>query len=185
MEQARRSGDLSYSVGKVDPEIDGHTGKGWSNDFGSAPLSAGFGGTSAAEVGGIRESTRGMGNTTTQTERGYDHPVYNVAPGLNLSQAEPLQRGDLATGGGITHIGDGAEVSPQMRRWLAAGGRAILGSLVPGASAGFMAARQFMPDQNPFQNTTAEEFIGRKPVEGPVAPDRLPYRVRRQNRNRD
>lgn len=189
MNSARKAGDLSYSVGAVDPEIDGYNGKTWNShgaaldESGGSPSSSW--GVRASQVGGPRESTRGMGNTTTQTERGYDNPEWNVAPGLRISQRQKLQKGDLATGGEITHIGDGANVSPRMQKWLAAGGRAILGTVIPGASVGFTAARQLWPDRNPAENTAWETFIGRKPItlEGPMTQDQLPSRLRRRNRD--
>jgi len=42
-----------------------------------------------------------MGNTTTQTERGYDNrtPIAGAGDGFSVSQVTPIQHGDLATGG--------------------------------------------------------------------------------------
>lgn len=183
-EAARKAG-LFYTKGAVDDEYEADP---WNTRGGSAALegaaSGGYGGVPAFQLGGPREATRGMGNTTTQTERGYDNPEWNVATGLRISQRTPLQNGDLATGGQVTHIGDGANVPPWLQRALATGLRTAIGSVVPGASLAFRAGREFAPDENPFQNTAFETMMGRKPVEGPVAPDRLPRHVQRQNRNR-
>lgn len=103
-ETARKNG-ISYVAGQVDPEIEGYNGKTWNNSLSSnaslegAPSGGEWMGTSTAYgVGGGREATRNMGNTTTQTERGYSNEVH-AQGGLQASQTIPFQQGDLATGG--------------------------------------------------------------------------------------
>jgi hypothetical protein len=119
-EDARKAGAMSIIAGKVDPEIDGYSGKGWSNGHGGnaalegAPSGGGGAwGTSAFEVGGQRENTRNMGSTTTQTERGYtvntNMPWNMIDEGAD--QAWPNQQGQLATGGTLNVATDGVDVS--------------------------------------------------------------------------
>jgi len=77
-EAARKEG-INYAVGQVDPELEGYNGKVW-NSRGAALDESGNipspWGTRAQAAGGPREQTRGMGSTSTQTERGYT--TYNV-----------------------------------------------------------------------------------------------------------
>lgn len=113
MNNARKDGSLAYSVGKVDPEIEGYNGKTWASRGGNPSLEGaasggvdGAWGVSAGNVGGPRELTRGMGSTTTQTERGYTTNTNGVA-----SQTIPNQQGDLATGGTNTVATSGMDPS--------------------------------------------------------------------------
>lgn len=168
-----RKAGTDYSVGRVDPEIGGYNGKTWNDRRDSSDSTAGI---SAFDLG-QRENTRkdyGGGEWTHETKNlgGKDYQV-------------PTFHDEGATGTNIDHHGYGADVPPWMQRGLATGLRTAIGSVIPGAGLAFAAGRQFMPDENPFQNTAFETLMGRKAVEGPVAPDRMPYRVRRQNRNRD
>lgn len=118
MNQARKNGDRSYSLNKVDPEIDGYNGKVWTGIRGSAELegapSAGGFGVSARDVGGPRESTRGMGNTKTQTERGYTTVTQPLGPGSVMTSTEqiPNIEGELATGG--TGLFASRDVPPEL-----------------------------------------------------------------------
>jgi hypothetical protein len=96
-------GQVGYIMGKVNPELEdaGYNGKTWNSGLERAGVESNFGsvwGTPAGAVGGPRESTRSMGNTTTQTERGYSNEVH-AQGGLQASQTIPFQQGDLATGG--------------------------------------------------------------------------------------
>ena len=94
-EAARKEG-ITYSVGQVDPELEGYSGKTWASRRGIPGLegaaSGGYNpwGVSAGEVGGDREQTRGMGSTSTQTERGYT--TYNVK-GDNKARGTEIESG--------------------------------------------------------------------------------------------
>lgn len=138
-EAARKEG-TTYSVGQVDPELEGYSGKTWQSRRGAPGLegaaSGGGGGgfgVSAMDVGGPREATRGMGNTTTQTERGYtvrDMPWNMIDEGAD--QAFPNQRGDLATGGQLQVATEGMDPS----RLLAVGAMLGLSSGPKGTTMG-------------------------------------------------
>lgn len=126
-------------MGQVDPEVEGYNGKTWESKGGNYGLegsaSGGYNpwGVSAAEVGGYREQTRGMGNTTTQTERGYtvkQMPWNMIDEGAD--QAFPNQQGDLATGGTLNVATDGMDG----RKLLAMGAMLGLGSGPKGTTMG-------------------------------------------------
>ena len=118
-EAARKAGDYAMVMGKIDPEAEGYNGKTWESKnqpltLDGSPTSGGgdVWGTSAQMVGGLREGTHGMGNTTTQTERGYtvkDMPWNMIDEGAD--QAFPNQQGELATGGTLNVATDGIDPS--------------------------------------------------------------------------
>lgn len=126
----RKSGSFRVIAGSVDPEIDGYNGKTWNSGGKSSSLEGaasggdGYWGISSGAVGGPREATRGMGNTTTQTERGYDQrtPVAD-GKGFSVSQRTPIQHGDLATGGEYSAATFGREVNlpPDVMKKLGVG----------------------------------------------------------------
>lgn len=116
---ARKGSSFKVAAGNVDPEIDGYNGKVWDINIGSPSLEGAASGgsdsawgTPAGAVGGLREATRGMGNTTTQTERGYQvrkMPWNMINEGSD--QAFPYQQGDLATGGTLNVSTDGVDAN--------------------------------------------------------------------------
>lgn len=130
-EAARKEG-INYAVGQVSPELEGYNGKVWNNrgaaldESGNTPSPWG---TRAQSAGGPREQTRGMGNTTTQTERGYSNEVH-AQGGLQASQTIPYQQGDLATGGQMQVATSGMDVEIPQGMW----GKLGISGLKAGAS---------------------------------------------------
>lgn len=140
-------GQVDYIMGKVNPGLEGagYNGKTWASRGGSYGLegaaSGGYNpwGVGAGEVGGYREQTRGMGNTTTQTERGYtvkDMPWNMIDEGAD--QAFPNQQGELATGGTLNVATDGMNVGQiplgPLRGMLGFGGGPTGKDYVPSAT---------------------------------------------------
>lgn len=114
MNNARKDGSLAYSKGKVDAELEGDIWdtKGPSMTLEGAASGGGSGawGVSAGRVGGNREMTRNMGNTTTQTERGYSvlqQPWNMIDEGADIGV--PNQQGELATGGTLNVATEGMD----------------------------------------------------------------------------
>lgn len=116
MNNARKEGSLAYSVGKVDPEIEGYNGKTWDSRGGNSSLEGAASGgewmgtSTAYGLGGPREVTRNMGNTTTQTERGYtvqQQPWNMIDEGADIGV--PNQQGQLATGGTLNVATEGMD----------------------------------------------------------------------------
>lgn len=123
----------------IDAELEGDVfntqGKSASLE-GAASGGGGYWGTSAGAVGGPREATRGMGSTTTQTERGYGQltPISD-GNGFSISQRTPIQQGDLATGGERNVATYGKEINlPEgvMKKLGLAAMRQGVTKLVPG-----------------------------------------------------
>lgn len=100
-------------MGQVDPEVEGYNGKTWNSGLERAGVESNFGsvwGTPAGAIGGPRESTRSMGNTTTQTERGYtvqQQPWNMIDEGSDIGV--PNQQGELATGGTLNVATEGMD----------------------------------------------------------------------------
>lgn len=89
--EGRKNGSFRVVAGNVDPEIEGYNGKSWDGErYGSVD------GDPFA-----REQTHGMGNVTTQTERGYTTMSKPLGNGSVMTEEHqyPVLEGDLATGG--------------------------------------------------------------------------------------
>lgn len=89
--QYARDQGTDYVIGRTDPEVDGYNGKDWERG----------GLVDGDQFGVFREPTRGTGNVTTQTERGYTTITKPLGPGSPMTSTEKLPNlyGDLATGG--------------------------------------------------------------------------------------
>lgn len=179
MNNARKDGSLAYSVGRVDPEIEGYSGKTWASRGGNPSLEGaasggvdGAWGVSASNVGGPREATRGMGNTTTQTERGYDNrtPISGPGDGFSVSQVTPIQHGDLATGGEYSAATFGMDVEIPQVNWkklgifgLKAGASKLIPGLGMVTNIGGRIYQRFHKDSDPGTQSAMELMMGYDP----------------------
>jgi len=112
-----KDGTASYVMGRADPGIEGYNGKTWDSRRGNPSLEGAASGgewmgtSTAFGLGGPREFTRNMGNTTTQTERGYSvlqQPWNMIDEGADIGV--PNQHGELATGGTLNVATEGMDI---------------------------------------------------------------------------
>lgn len=160
-------------MGQVDPEIEGYNGKTWNSGLERAGVESNFGsvwGTPAGAVGGPRESTRNMGSTTTQTERGYDNRTPVSGNGFSMSQVTPIQHGDLATGGEYSAATYGMDVEIPEVNWkklgisgLKAGASALIPGLGLVTNIGGRIYQKFHKDSDPNTQSAMELMMGYDP----------------------